>query len=289
MATKKMKVYKGRAIRITRLDQCGNVVYGPASTVVAYGFITVTISEELEDGEEYTQKNAFGEFCLNEKDPSILKYANVSIEMCEIDPDVLDIIGGATPVVVGLNTIGWTRGTTPNTNAFALEVWGKMAGAGACGASGDPEWGYIPVPFVKNGKLDGDLQIGNAPLNVTLVAEGYGAPASWGVGPYGDNPFLVVAGFPAGEVYGAIVTTVQPPDPTDGAGPLYPENAVKPGYFYTDPEITAESAPEAATLTALGYVVDPTEIAAWTTGEFFTINTFKFNWTGAAWAAGTHA
>lgn len=289
MATKKMKVYKGRAIRLTRLDQCGNVVFGPSSQVVTYGFITVTISEDMEDGETYRQKNAFGEYCLNEKDPAIMNFAAVSIELCEVDPDILDIVGGANPVIVGDDTIGWTRGTAPNYNAFALELWGKQAGAGACGAEGEPEWGYIPVPFLKNGKIDGDLAVGNAPLNITLTAEGYGAPATWGEGPYGDNPFLKAGGFPTGEVYGAIVTTVQPPDPTDGAQPIFALNAVVPGAFYTDPAITAESAPEAATLTALGYIVDPSEIANWTAGEFFTINTYRFNWTGAAWAAGPHA
>lgn len=289
MATRILRSIKGRVIRLTRLDVCGAPVVGPKSSIVTRGFISVTLSEEIEAGEEYTQKNAWGEFCINEKDPDIMKWVNTTVELCEVDPDVLDVIGGATPVIAGGNTIGWTRGAAAPVGAFAVEVWTKKTGADACAApesrsitnkalvsnvatltvgtntfsigqtvtiagvgapfdgtyvltdrtstliryaktnadvtsasatgtasaAAVPEWGYFVVPFVKNGKLDGDWTIANAPLNISLVGEGYGAPADWGLGPYGDDPFVVT--FPVGEMYGAVVTPVQPPDPTDGA------------------------------------------------------------------------
>lgn len=290
MATKVLRSIKGRAVRLTRLDDCGNIVYGTASTVVSHGFITVTISEELEDGDEYTSKNAWGEFCINEKDPSLLKYANVSIDFCEVDPDILDILGGATPVIVGSDTIGWTRGPAAPVGSVAVEVWTKKVGADACGVGGSPEWGYFLVPFVKNGKIDGDINIGNEPMDITLVGEGYGAPAGWLRGPYNDKPWLVTGGFPAGEMYGALVTTVQPPTPTVGAAPLADKATVDAGdVFAADPAVTAQDSGNAAALAGLGYVVDPAHATAWATGEFFSIGTFKFNWSGSAWAAGVHA
>ena len=68
MATKKLKSFKGRCVRITRLDECGAPVVGSCSTIVTEGFIKVTIGNEYEKGTEYTQKNAWGEFEMKEKE-----------------------------------------------------------------------------------------------------------------------------------------------------------------------------------------------------------------------------
>ena len=63
-----------------------------------------------------------------------------------------------------------------------------------------------------------------------------------------------------------------------------------PGKVYTGPafaSITASDAPNAAKLLPLGVFPNPT--TNWTTGQKITVNTFDFNWTGTAWAPGTHA
>jgi hypothetical protein len=285
VATKKLRSIKGRRVRITRLDSCGIPVYSTCSQVVSEGFITVTIGREEEAGAEYVQKNAWGDFCINEKDPDILKWVNVSVQFCEVDPDILDIIADANAVVSGADTIGATFGTAQPTGGFALEVWTKKTGVDAC-AGGVTEWGYFAVPFVKNGKLDGDITIEANPLNVSLAGQGFAVPAAWGRGPHGDNPLL--ATFPTGDVFGYVVTTQQPPAATVGCADL-PERAktAPTDVFLLEPTITAEDAPNAAKLAALGYVALP--LTAWAMGEYFSIGTFKFNWSGAAWAAGAHA
>lgn len=292
MANKTIKSIKGRAARITRLDECGLPVYGPCSSLVTHGFISVTISHEYQAGDDYTQKNAWGELCVNEKDPDRIKWANTAIQFCEIDPGFLDIIGGANPVTFGGSTVGATFGPSAPVGAFALEVWTKKSGVGAC-IGGSPEWGYFVVPFVKNGKLDGDVKVENAPLNLSLTGAGYGAPADWGLGPYLDNPLLATGGFPVGDFWGMAITSVQPPAPTDGCITLVllpVKGAVNKGdVFPADPAVTAQDATEAGQLVGEGYIVAPVDNANWLTGEFFTIGTYKFNWTGSAWAAGIHA
>lgn len=289
MATRILKSIKGRAMRVTRLDECGVPVYGPASVVVTHGFISVTLSEEVQTGGEIVQENAYGERCIDESDPDYTRWVNAAVSMCEVHPDVMDIIGGATPVIVGDDTIGFTRGPTANTSAFGLEVWTKKAGADACAPGGVPMWGYFVVPFVKNGRLNGDIAIANAALNVGLIGKGFEAPAAWGIGPHRDNPFRLPAGFPVGEQWGMVTTTVGPPAETGGVAELYgPITAVEPGdIFPAEATVTAEDAPSAALLTGLGYA--PADTAAWATGEFFTIGTFTFNWSGTAWAPGAHA
>ena len=289
MATKKLRSIKGRRARITRLDECGAPVYGECSYAVTGGFISVTYSREEEAGDEYLQKNAWGEFCINEKDPDLTKWWNVSVAFCEIDPDILDITGGASPVVVGEDTIGVTFGPNAPVGAFALEVWTKKVGQDAC-QGGTVEWGYFVTPFVRNGKIDGDVVIENAALTMTIVGEAISATGEWGIGPFGDNPMKVITGFPEGDQLGIVVTDVQPPAETEGCQALEPPpdpSTVGAGdIFPADPNVTAEDAPNAAALIGLGYVVDPGEVAAWTVGEFFTIGTFHFFWDGSAWQPG---
>lgn len=290
MATKKLKSIKGKVIRLTRLDECGAPLESECSVIVTDGFISVTISNEVEAGEEYTQKNAWGDFCISEKDGDRVKWANVKITMCEVDPQILDLVGGANPVVVADSTIGATFGTEPNPNAFAVEVWTKKAGTDACAGGGSVEWGYFVVPYVRNGKLDGDVTIENGPLSLDLIGEGVGASASWGIGPHGDNPLLASTGFPAGDLYGMVITSVQPPEPSNGCialGGPFVSSAHPANVFPADADITASDAPNAAKLAGKGYLASPS--TAWTVGQKITIGAFDFNWSGAAWAAGAHA
>jgi hypothetical protein len=69
MATKTLRSVKGRRMRLTALDECGAPDLGnPCGSIVTSGFISVTWSDEVETGEEFTQKNAWGDFCIAEKD-----------------------------------------------------------------------------------------------------------------------------------------------------------------------------------------------------------------------------
>lgn len=287
MATKRLRSIKSRRARITRVDDCGSPVYGECSYVVTNGYISITFSREEESGDEYTQKNAWGDFCINEKDPDLTKWWNVSIQFCEIDPDILDITGGANPVVFEDDTIGVTFGPNAPVNAFALESWTKKAGTDAC-AGGVQEWGFFITPFIRNGKVEGDIVLANAALTLTISGEAIAATDAWGVGPHGDNPMKVATGFPVGDQLGIIVTDVQPPEPTDGcaalAAPAAP-GAVEPAdVFPASGSVTAQDATNAAALTGLGYI--PASSTAWAVGEFFTIGTYRFHWDGDSWEPG---
>lgn len=290
MASKKIKSIKGRRLRLTRLDECGAPDVGAdCGVIVTDGFVSVTISNEVEAGEEYTQKNAWGDFCIAEKDGDRVKWANVSISMCEVDPEVLDMVGGANPVTDGTNTIGATFGREPNPNSFAIEVWTKKAGGDACSGSGDPEWGYFVVPYVRNGTLDGDVTIENAPLTIGLKGEGQGANVSWGTGPHGDNPMKVA--FPEGDLYGIVVTDVQPPDVTDGCEPIataVPATGATAGTPGTWTPSGSTPSADAADAIADGIVATPA--TPWTTGQYVQGSiagaSGEMHWDGSTWVAG---
>lgn len=212
MATQILKSIKGKVVRLTRLDSCGLVVEGSCSTLVSECFVKATISGEFEAGDEYIQKSAWGALCINDKDPDILKRVNVKIDFAEVNPDALDIITGANPVISAGDTIGATWDAIANESAFALEIWTKRTGVDCVGA--DPDWGYFVVPFIRNGKLDGDLSIENSALVMSVMGEGFAAPATWGDSPYVPNPFIEI--YPAAAIFGQIITSVQPPADTAG-------------------------------------------------------------------------
>lgn len=214
MSTKVLSSLKGRTLRLTRLDECGAPVVGACSSIVTTGFVTVEITPEVEAGEEYTQKNAYGEFCISEKDQDRWKWVNVNMRLCQVHPDILDLVGGGAPISDGTDTIGAAFGEETNSAGFALEVWTKQAGGGCDG--GNPEWGYFVVPFCLNGTLDGGFTIENGTMTVALKGEGQKATDDWGVNPYGDNPLLAAAGMPVGKHMAVVRTTVQPPSATDG-------------------------------------------------------------------------
>jgi len=213
MATKILKSIKGKTVRLTRLDDCGAVVEGSCTTLVSDCFVQVVISGEFEAGDEYVQKNAWGDLCIVDKDPDRIKWANVSIQFAEVNPDALDILTGANPLVATGSTIGATWGQTAFTGAFALEVWTKRTGSDVTCSTTTPEWGYFVVPFVRNGKIDGDLTLNNGMLMVSAVGNGFPANG-WDATPYASNPLGVA--FPDGDLFGYSVTTIQPPSDTGG-------------------------------------------------------------------------
>lgn len=212
MATKTLKSIKGRVMRLTKLDICGNPVTGACSSIVSSGFITVTPNMVYEEGTEIIRKNAWGALCINHKDAPELKRVEVVTEFTDVDPDVMTFMAGGSPVTDGTNTIGNTYGPTVAGGGYAMEVWTKQLGQ--CGTS--PEWGYFVVPFIINGRMTSPPVIQNDALTLGVTGEGQQATDAWGVTPYDDNPFLAEDGFPEGEFWGLVRTTVQPPAVTAG-------------------------------------------------------------------------
>jgi hypothetical protein len=291
MPTRKIKSVKGRVMRLTRLDECGNPFVGECATIVTDGFISVTLSDEVEAGEEYTQKNAWGDFCIAEKDADRRKWVNVAIQMCEVDPEVLDLVGGATPIEDGSGSIiGATFGRDPNPNSFAIEVWTKKAGSSACDpGSGAAEWGYFAVPNVTNGSIDGDITIENGPLTMGLKGEGQGASEGWGNGPYDPSPLDAI--FPPDDLYGIFITTTAPPDVTDGCQPLAATTPATGATAGTPGTWTPSGSTPPASVTALqGSSITASPATAWTTGQYVQTGAAgsagEAYWDSSAWTAG---
>lgn len=205
MANKCFSLVRGRVMRVTRLDGCGEVVEGDTASVVSDGFITVGLTAQTDEGTTISVTNAAGDICiLDEPCPKFTGY-DIQVEFCGVNPALIEIMTGQTPVgdgaaAPGPNTVGFRMNTGIDAcdSGFALEVWSQVP-AGACDVAGGTNYGYFLIPFVKGGII-GDFTVGNDAVNFTLTGAKSKDGSAWGVGPYDvvkdgtgttDGPLLV--------------------------------------------------------------------------------------------------
>lgn len=193
MATICATPFKVPRIRATRLDECGVPVEGECSTVVSDGIITVEISREYEDREDFFKKNGDGVFCVKQTEPPILKWINLTMTFCNVDPYLVNLIAGeevlsddATPP----NVIGFRNSEEAAAQVnTAIEVWTRTTG-GPCGP-GLTRYGYLLFPWMIEGTIS-DLTLENGAADFILTARTRsGSP--WGVGPYSVQESAAVA------------------------------------------------------------------------------------------------
>jgi hypothetical protein len=293
MPTTKFASIKARRIRVTALDTCGKPIDGSCSTIVTSGFVSVGASAQVDAGQEFIVKNAWGEFCINDVDASRVKRWDLTLDFCQVDPELLALLtGGRTFAATDGTSIGGTFGENVGQD-FALELWTKIAG-GACedvAGGGASSWIYWVFPHVTGGVI-GDLSFTNGPLDMQVKANTQGAGSDWALGPY--TPATLPEALLPDEHIGYVVTSTAPPDDTDGCQSL----TVVPGFatgatagapgVWTPPGSTAPATVAALQGAAPPIVASPT--TAWTTGEYVQTGTAgtagEASWDGTAWVSG---
>lgn len=173
---------QGTRIRIIRLDTCGVPATGAGAQVVTDGFVQVAVSQDYEDGTSYELRNAQGNFCVNEQAPDQFRRSNLDIQLCAVDPDVVNIITGAIVITTGAPVTGtgfWVLEGGVN-NHFSLEVWQSIAGQQCVGSTA--RYAYWVWPNLYGGRFN-DFTIEDGVLEWTLSAKTAPANSSWGTGP----------------------------------------------------------------------------------------------------------
>jgi len=162
--------------------------------VVTDGIISIEMTKEYEEREEFFVKNGDGTFCVRETNPPILKWLNLTLTFCNVDPDLVYIMTGeqrvyddaSSPNAVGYST---DEGATASAN-FALETWTRISGAGVS-CTGGQEYGYTVFPWVVEGTV-GDITYENGAANFVVSNARTKSTSPWGLGPYmvdySDNP-----------------------------------------------------------------------------------------------------
>jgi hypothetical protein len=175
---------QGVSLRVTKLDESGNLLNGPTDSYLTTAFIRVSFTPEYEEGDEITEKAADGTVCVSFKAPDTLKRVNMEIAICDPDPEVSALLSGGLllsspevdsagdPTGAGDVTRGWASaqvGEDPSGNGVAVEVWSRAIQDGKP-AGTNPYFHWI-FPYVKT-RLSGDRVIENGLMATTF--EGFG-------------------------------------------------------------------------------------------------------------------
>lgn len=176
---------QGLVVRATRLTDCGVPDYGTCGTVVSDGFINIELENNETDPEEIAPVKANGQRCYYIETPVLLNNVQASIEFCEVDPELFEMMTGAPLVLDDDDTAhGFTTDSASYATAnVALEVWTNLASGGCTGGDYPRRWGYYLMPWLYQGKV-GKPTIENGAVNFTISDIKTRDGNQWGVGPY---------------------------------------------------------------------------------------------------------
>lgn len=230
MATRCFTPVLGKRLRAVTLDECGAVpASGTADSVaVTDGFISVTLSAEVEDGTEIITKKADGSLCVNEMTASSFKRFTAEAEFCGVDPGLLSVVTNAeiyenyeavaAGIVVPEGTIN---------KKFSLELWTGLSGE-ACAEGDEEASGYMLLPYVQAGVL-GDITIdGENAVTFSMTGAYTKGGNAWGVGPFnvlsdGTDPAPLPTALDPLDHLLLIATGIAPPAVACGLVPFVPE------------------------------------------------------------------
>jgi hypothetical protein len=211
---------KGAVLRIVQLDVCGNPVTGASShVVVSNSFTQVAMTPQYEDGTDFFEKTADGGIGVNQKDAPILKRMSLQTDLITVDPDMMPYVLSARELVTSapISGMGFALSEGPSSAHYSLEVWQRVAGAGACAVGGVQNYIYNAWPHCYNTQI-GAYNIANARSTLSFMCETAAAAAQWLDGP-GTSTWLPT-GTPSAlttEHWLWNITTVAPPTAACGS------------------------------------------------------------------------
>lgn len=115
------------AVRVARLDGAGVPDPGADSLYVSDALIQLVANPVYEAGDEFTQKNACGNLCLNFKDQDKLRRVDVTLQLCTPDPELSELLSGGVVLTDGA-AVGYGApriGVSSTPNGASIELWTK--------------------------------------------------------------------------------------------------------------------------------------------------------------------
>jgi hypothetical protein len=284
-------VVRGRRLRATRLDGCGNPVLGPDSVVVTGGFISVALTANIEEGEAINVTNANGDVCVLDTPPPKFQDYSVEVTFCDVNPVLFNLMSGQPLVLNGDDTVGFRMNSDISAadSGFALELWTGVP-TEACEEGASASYGYLLLPFLQGGVL-GDFTVENAAINFTLTGARTKKGSGWGVGPYdvvmdAGTPSPLATAITSGDHLHMERTTIAPPEADCDASALgVPATTINAGIPATLEPANSYAPADLAELVSDAPTADPA--TAWTTGQYVELRDGSFaHWDGDSWEAG---
>lgn len=214
--------------RFTKVDTCGRPVTGTDKVVTTDGYISVAYKPNVSEGDEIEVKNACGNICIADKAGDQVKWVDLEIVFCGVNPEAINLMTGF-PIAhdysgenVGFDIVG---GGSASASGFALETWTEIPDAGACAPGSVGQWGYFLTPWLVNGMIS-DFTLENGAANFTFTGRTK-AGSLWGAGPHdvqaqdiANTPGPLVEPFRTNGHVRLLKVTVPPPAAADGATDL---------------------------------------------------------------------
>lgn len=216
---------RGRRMRVTQVDNCGNPLVG-GQFAVSKGFISIAFTANTNEIDAIEVTNANGETCASEPARSEFTGYGLEFTFCDVDPCIFSMMTGQPTVEdAGGDVVGFRMNSKISTSdyAFALEVWMGSPGSACEGVAG--AYGYLLLPFVRAGVI-GDFTIENAAVNFVVTGASTQDGNTWGSGPYDVVDDGTGTAGPLPEPLDAydhlyqVYSTVAPPEPTEGCSPI---------------------------------------------------------------------
>ncbi len=196
-------------MRITLLDDNGNVADQANNYYVTDNLIDVQMTPEIEQGADRTLKSGCSCIIATAKFPDLLKRFNFQVRVGQLEPGLLGLMLGATVITAGGFPIGidWpdsgiSCAATPPPKV-ALEVWSDVWEDDQQNET-LPYWHWVwPMTRWTIGQTNLNEDFLQLPLTGYSLSNGL-----WGHGPYNDDP---------GTAIGALGSVWQTADvPPDG-------------------------------------------------------------------------
>lgn len=173
---------RGRALRVTLLDDCGAPVEGPQSSVVTECVARVMVTEVSSTRSDEVLRNDVGAARLHLRAKvTPLRYV-VDVALLGANPRLLSLMANQ-PLV--RNAHGDVVGNDITVAAapanFALEVWTKLAKP----VSGN-QYGWTLLPRLRGGRIS-NVKFANGAVNFGITGSHTMRSALWGSGPYSQG------------------------------------------------------------------------------------------------------
>jgi hypothetical protein len=191
-------VVRAPSARVTRLNNCCEFVSTGCDYATTESFVDITLTKVMQERQDALQLNANGDICVDKPKRPILRWYEVVVTFCNVDPELFNIVSNEPLVMndaVVPEAIGWC--TLPDSNEaanFGLEFWTGTDESGC--EDGDEDFGYGLLSCIKQGTI-GNVTIANGVVNFTVTGITQ-VPNAWGTGPYNViiNETGANAGFP---------------------------------------------------------------------------------------------
>lgn len=189
-----LQTIRASRIRIGRLTTAGLPLSGADNMYVSDTVISINFSTETEPGDEFTQKNGNGDICVTAKSPDHIKRVNLSMNLCNLDAEILEMTTGGTLITDGAQTIGLNSPRPSDTApTVSLEAWSLAWANGAQAVGSLSEALYWHWVFPKTQWVMGSTTIENgvAVIPITGTSE---ESAALGNGIFNDLPTVTTWG-----------------------------------------------------------------------------------------------